>query len=653
VQSDENPLPPNTVADREDAERLLYCGMVRFPMGNGRELAYSSLGDGKCGFVSTLIARYLTGRVRLGTLEEYAAGCSEYADRHSGRQASAIRRLLGAFKPSWGKRISNIAWPSADHEAIRQELHVLVKAGLLIPEGTLWNTWNARHRDEGVASITTVAVPTRNRPNQLGCSLQSYISKLSAYDRYPDYVVCDDSDVRQEPSKTRAIAQQLAVRNGVRVLYVGREEKRNFIERLVKTGFERETVEFALLGIEGCDVQTGANRNCIMLATAGRMIYSVDDDTQYRCWQRRDSINAISLSAGFDPTEFWFLCDENSPPAELEERDTDILLEHERLLGSNLGQVLGGCGKEVIEADHVCGHLVRSLVSAQGRVAATFNGLFGDSGMYSSAGLLLHQTGGTQQRLRASETIYRNAITNKSVVRMVRNTTVSHGPPWMGTMAGLDNRRLLPPYMPVGRNQDGTFGLTIHQCFPHSYFGHIPIALLHDPGERRIYSCNQVAGLSHIRLSDIIQTTLETIEPGAGEEADGLRAAGRHLQDLGSAQPGEFETIVRKSLWKRASRLAICCEQMLAASQGAPSYWVEDVKHQLVALHEAVTHRDYIVPSDTPCKTTGTGTKVTPSQRALYLFGKLLSAWPDIVAKSRDYNEQGCGMAAYSRYIEV
>src|SRR5205085_4084755 len=55
----------------------------------------------------------------------------------------------------------------------------------------------------------------------------------------------------------------------------------------------------------------------------------------------------------------------------------------------------------------------------------------------------------------------------------------------MGTFFGLDNRQLVPPFLPSGRGQDHILGVTLRSCFNRSYFAYLPYALLHLPVETR------------------------------------------------------------------------------------------------------------------------------------------------------------------------
>ena len=62
---------------------------------------------------------------------------------------------------------------------------------------------------------------------------------------------------------------------------------------------------------------------------------------------------------------------------------------------------------------------------------------------------LLALEGATRERLLRSEAEYRTALREQHVLRAVRRPTVCDGAYCMGLNLGLDNREMLPPFMPV------------------------------------------------------------------------------------------------------------------------------------------------------------------------------------------------------------
>jgi hypothetical protein len=101
--------------------------------------------------------------------------------------------------------------------------------------------------------------------------------------------------------------------------------------------------------------------------------------------------------------------------------------------------------------------------------------------------------GSSRQRLLRSEAEYYSAISCRQVLRKASLPVITDGMFCMATSIGLDNQDLLPPFIPVMRNQDGVFGATLRKCFENSYLTHLPWAFLHSPlEEKRSFSTEDI-----------------------------------------------------------------------------------------------------------------------------------------------------------------
>jgi hypothetical protein len=119
----------------------------------------------------------------------------------------------------------------------------------------------------------------------------------------------------------------------------------------------------------------------------------------------------------------------------------------------------------------------------------------------------VHKEPETRRRLLKSEEDYRLALRSREVLRQVRSAAVCHGSPFMSMFFGMDNRTLLPPYFPLGRNEDGTFGYLVGRCLEGSYSGYLPWSLVHDPPTWRSYFGNPA---ETVRISDLAIACIST-----------------------------------------------------------------------------------------------------------------------------------------------
>ncbi len=125
----------------------------------------------------------------------------------------------------------------------------------------------------------------------------------------------DDSLSAGAEERTRAALQELADRFKTRIRYAGRKEKSRFAAALAaESAVPREIVDFALFGDASCERSTGANRNCLLLDTAGSLLLSVDDDTLCQIAGAPERETELSFFSGYDPTELWFFPDRAHAP---------------------------------------------------------------------------------------------------------------------------------------------------------------------------------------------------------------------------------------------------------------------------------------------------------------------------------------------------
>src|SRR5262249_35731251 len=133
----------------------------------------------------------------------------------------------------------------------------------------------------------------------------------------------------------------------------------------------------------------------------------------------------------------------------------------------------------------------RLLRSGEGRIRVTVNGLLGDCGFKNPTDFLTLR-GASFERLTRQESEYRVLRTSRECLRVVDRVTVSDFPPSHSTFLGLDNRQVLPPFLPEGRGQDALFGYVLLLCSPDTLYARLPWALLHDPVEVRSFSSRQL-----------------------------------------------------------------------------------------------------------------------------------------------------------------
>ena len=97
-------------------------------------------------------------------------------------------------------------------------------------------------------------------------------------------VVLDDSSTRQAREKCRVVVWDLSSQYHRTILYAGFEEKIVYAKRLMDMArVPADSVKFAMFGAGIGGTSVGANRNAMLLHTAGELGVCVDDDILCSC----------------------------------------------------------------------------------------------------------------------------------------------------------------------------------------------------------------------------------------------------------------------------------------------------------------------------------------------------------------------------------
>jgi hypothetical protein len=438
----------------------------------------------------------------------------------------------------------------------------------------------------------------------------------------------DDSLSAGAEERTRAALRELADRFKTRIRYAGRKEKSRFAAALAaESAVPREIVDFALFGDASCERSTGANRNCLLLDTAGSLLLSVDDDTLCQIAGAPERETELSFFSGYDPTELWFFPDRARAIQSVSFVDVDALGCHEALLGSDVAG-LGGPPEE------------------SGRVTMTLNGLVGDSGM-ASPRYYLTLTDESRDRLVASPEAYRSALESREILRCVRQQAITDGPFCMTTFLGLDNRLLLPPFFPVQRNSDGIFGMMLHKCVEESHTAFLPWILLHAPESPRVFTPGDLwADAGAVRMPDLVIDSILSHESHTGNlpAAERFAALGKHLRWLGSLNSPEFEARLRSVQQFRNFAFSTVLESQLRTYGGAPGFWANDVRRMIELMSKASAAEDHLVPRDLR-QGRDAGEARRLGQELIGKFGELLVAWPALAAAATRLRVNGFPLA--------
>lgn len=422
-------------------------------------------------------------------------------------------------------------------------------------------------------------VPTRDRASALASALRSHRDALDrASSRALPIVVADDSD---DERATRAACA------GTGSLHLGRADRARLVAALATCADEREVLTRALVPP---DVRTttwaGATRNVIALTAAGSRYVSIDDDSPSVFHRPRELAPAKRV---IDPEPI-----EIGSHSDVVQVAVDPWSPHEAFLGRPAAAAAPGAPPAF-------------------RVAMTFVGVYGDLGV-GEPGQLAFARGDSQQRLATG--LFEHIARGGPAVRLARAVQASLMPFAMMGAYGSDATRILPPFLPAGRNQDGLFALVLCLIDPEACFVHLPLAISHRPDGGRRYDLTKFAAFGESpRLSDLVRVAVAGAHAGLpdADPAERMRALGRALDretSLARLAEGWNET---RAAWSR---------QLHESARGCPPGSLREGSLRLAsALARTVT-----------LDARAEGLPVIASIRQ---FGRSLAVWPDIWARAR------------------
>ena len=602
-------------------------GVTGVPLGRGRVLARSEM-TGAAHLLSAAQAEALLSCKAFAPLADHAARLARPAGsvpRPSLLQRARHRlELAGRGKASGGEDAS-----------VARLLDAFVRDGLLVSEAAVRGELQ-RHCEaaspppQEAGDLTTIGIPTRNRPECLARACAGYLENATRHGRPVRFVIVDDAKEEAARAATCGALRHFADDHNAGVAYMDRPMRAELAEKLADhADVPPEAVRFALLGDGASGPTYGAARNTLLLLTAGTRSVQVDDDTVCRLVRVPTSEDGLVLSSEL-PQDFWYFERRADVQRYAQPIEADFLGLHERLLGTALPSRLAEAATEGKLGFHDLRYATfQRACTTEARIGVTSAGWYGDVASGSASYRLLHR-GDAFRRLIESEEAYRTGMTTREVLRIPSSLAVTGGGTLMTTNLGLDGRRMLPPFMPVMRGEDAVFGQLLKVCFRDVFRGYLPCAILHDPPEPRPVP---EVGFHPFTGSSLLANLIAwSGRVPLGDAPQALRTIGHSLLSLSASTDGELLTHVRAVCHQELSFRIQQAERYLNEHPEAPSFWRDDVARYVGMLRRgAAEGRVVFSTSSGESLDRAVGT----FKRHLFRFGSLLIHWPEIYAAAK------------------
>jgi hypothetical protein len=491
--------------------------------------------------------------------------------------------------------------------------------------------------------VKALVMPTCNRVESTAKSLRTFIENSRKFDLECEYIVYDDSLSPRVRASYRAMLGDLQREMAVPIWYAGLDEKVGFAKRLLAGGdIPPDLVKFALFDVYKHGASTlGANRNAVFLDNPGRAFVSVDDDTFCTISKLPDATEETELStcdlySASEPCEFISFPDRKQLLTSLCYTETAFLQMHDRVLGKTIGDLALKNGTNGNSEQH------------RGKVLFSFNGLAGDCTWAPSASYVyFFVTGPSLARLASSAPMYEAARNSREILRVTRRICISRSAAGPGAFVGMDNRQMLPPFMPLGGAEDMFYWELKRKCMPEDFYAHVPWALLHQPPTARHFVPADLhrprEGFDFYSIVKAFLHSLPEIALAQMPYADRMQLVGRQFEDLGRLRPADFEATMGDLLRQEVARTKARLRQKLNDMTEACQLWKRDLEHCL-REYWSTDHPDMAVPVDFMFLG-GREKALKLGQTLLLQYGRLLLAWPEIMRRTAELRSAGVRVA--------
>lgn len=364
------------------------------------------------------------------------------------------------------------------------------------------------------------------------------------------------------------------------------------------------------------------NRTRILLVGAGSRIIMTDGDIACRP-ARLPSFADEAAGPVYEGPRYSVPTtvhpDREAALSAVEPIDIDVIGEHLKYLGASTDVLFPGAEKP------------------RGVVFMTSPGTYGDSGFSLARGALTLE-GEPRDALHACG--YERCKLSRETVRMPERDVVSPSLQFLGMQAGYDAREYAPPFLPVGRNQDGLYALLARVLLPGSLTAYPAFGLYHDPIEPRAYDPATLTSFAPNR-ADIFMAFAARLCPPSSmtDPCERTIALGSRFRETSGLSASDLVDLAHGGLANAALAHAERLEELLDRYGREPASWARDVDAHLENVY------GFLRESATVFGPNGSARSISAVRSDLDRFGRFLSVWPELFERAKEMNREGRGIA--------
>jgi len=518
---------------------------------------------------------------------------------------------------------------------MRKVFQSMLDAGIMVSAKKVCNTLKRKPdtaTEEKETSLPVVAIITWERPEALERLLASVAANCNAGKIHRLYVI-DDSRKAENISRNQALVTKFIPEIDTKLQYFGQDEQQSLLDDLTNQLPEHENaIRFLAEQSRWRDFWTsGLARNLALLLSCSRRLVMMDDDTICDVFSPQRQKPNITFSDS--PREADFFSSEKGWAAQHQAINPDPVDRHMQCLGLSFSEALDVLGENHLKPAGFANAaaLLTSELTPASPVLMTECGSLGCPGTGRNT-WLPDMAPEALKRMLASKQKTNDAL-NHRFVWLGRNQPHFSPRANMSAMTGLDNRQLLPPYLPIIRGEDRLFGNMLAYVFPASITLDYPWAVPHLPIPQRQWHQKDkdftpgdtfpmffLEGLTGQKPSCLADTPITR-----------LAALSAWFSNLASASHESLTAMYQDARLKDSSHLLQKLSDLHSKAESASVDWQGYLQNGIEQLNADM---DRVSRTDFPVK----GLPRTMEGNALISFWKetwadfasALNAWPEI-----------------------
>ena len=518
---------------------------------------------------------------------------------------------------------------------IRKVLQTMLDSGIMLSARSTSDRYKVKVEDKNGEKENTapvVAILTWERPQALERLLESIATNCETGNFHRLYII-DDSRKVENINQNQALTERFNSRISSPLQYFGRAEQQSLVSELVKQLPEHENaIHFLTDPSRWKDHWTaGLARNLALLLSSGRRLVMIDDDAICDVYNPPEQKHDITFSD--DPREAAFFGDGKEWAHLQQPINPDPITRHMQCLGLTFSEALTVLGQNHLKPAGFTNATALQVSELQpdSAVLVTECGSLGCPGTRNNT-WLPNMASVSLKRMLASGTKTTQALGSRKVWSG-RNQPHFSPRSNMSQITGFDNRRMLPPYLPIMRGQDRLFGNMLDFIFPESVVLDYPWAVPHLPLPDRQWRDRD---LDFTPADSFPKFFVEKIVehksscPSASP-FDRLLALSTWFNDMATADTDSLTAMYRDSRLGLDSEFLQKLTALLAKAEAAPVNWQNYLRNGIAQLNadlDKVSREDFVVRG-LPA-TLESDALITFWQAVWSEFATALKAWPEI-----------------------